>query len=147
MVKPGYVPGRLCGPRPSRIPISGSGPSRTLTGTIVGLGALTLAILAGCSESTLSVGHELRFGLSSNSPVPVGDSVIFRYDVAGTSLSGMVIDFGDSSADSLSFHGAQTATGRVAHRYGRSGSFPVSATVTDAIQGARTETPSVQVDP
>lgn len=113
--------------------------------------AIALAVIGGsawaCAQSTLSVGGELSLEITSNSPVSVADSVVITYDAVGRSLSGLVLDFGDSSVDSLSFFGAQSAGGRVSHLYGSSGEYSISAHVVDAIQGSLTKQLAVTVNP
>lgn len=100
-----------------------------------------------CSSSEASIGGPLEVRLTSNSPVALGDSLQLEYDVVGRSLLGLVVHWGDSQLDSLLFSGAQSAGGRIRHRYAAEGSFTVTATAVDQIEGSESRQLSVTVQP
>ena len=114
-----------------------------LAGSLVGV---AIGVVA-CSSNEISIGGPLQFQISSNSPVPAGDSVHIDYDVRGRSLLGMVVTWGDQQFDSVFFSGAQTAAGRVSHLYASDGGYTVTAQVTDQIEGTDTQTLAVTVQP
>jgi hypothetical protein len=64
--------------------------------------------------------------------------VTFTYQVKGTSLDGIVIEYGDGVADSVFTQGAQTATGSVAHAFEVAGSFTVVGRAEDGSTGTAT---------
>jgi len=103
--------------------------------------------IVACSDAELTFGGPLELSVTSNSPVSVTDSLILEYDVTGQSLLGLAVTWGDGAVDSVFFAGAQSASGRRAHLYSTDGSYPVSASVTDGLQGTTTEDLTVTVDP
>lgn len=115
-------------------------------GRLASFGLVMCAIVA-CSGSELTFGGPLELSLTSNSPVAVTDSLVVNYDVTGRTLLGMAVTWGDSTVDSVFFAGAQTAAGRRSHRYSTDGTFTVTATVTDQVEGIVTEELTVTVNP
>ncbi len=103
--------------------------------------------VAACSTSELTFGGPLDLQISSNSPVSVSDSLQVDYDIVGRSLLGMVVEWGDAEVDSVGFAGAQTAGGRRRHLYATAGSYTVTATVVDQLQGEQTKELTVTIDP
>lgn len=97
--------------------------------------ASLLAFGAACSSSEITLGGTLAVTIGSNAPVNAGDSLRLDYDVTGRSLAGMVILWGDTEVDSVGFLGAQTAGGSEFHVYDSAGSYSISATVIDQLQG------------
>lgn len=121
-----------------------------LTSRISGLAAISVVsvgAIVACSDSRLTIGGPLELAITSNSPVPVTDSLVVNYDVTGRSLLGMAVTWGDESVDSVFFAGSQTAEGRLAHLYTSDGSYMVTAEVTDALEGTVTRELTVTVDP
>lgn len=90
----------------------------------------------GCSDSLVDIGRELSLDFSGPPTTALSDSLPVTYDVRGRSLLGMVVDYGDGSLDSLFFSGAQSAGGRVAHKYQEPGDYVVSGKVQDAVEGS-----------
>lgn len=110
--------------------------------------ALSVAAVAvACSDAELTYGGPLALSVTSNEPIAVTDSLIVEYSVEGSSLLGMEVLWGDETVDSVFFAGAQTAGGRLAHLYAADGSYVVSATVTDALQGTADRQMTVTVSP
>lgn len=110
--------------------------------------ALSLvAIAVACSDAELTYGGPLAVSVTSNEPVEVTDSLIIEYSVEGSSLLGMEVLWGDETVDSIFFGGAQTAGGRVAHLYAADGTYLVTTTVTDALQGTADRQITVTVSP
>lgn len=108
---------------------------------------LVMCAIVACSDSELTFGGPLELSLTSNAPVAVTDSLVVDYDVTGRTLLGMEITWGDSTVDSVFFAGAQTAAGRRPHLYSTDGTFTVTATVTDQVEGTVTEELTVTVNP
>lgn len=110
--------------------------------------ALSLAsAVVACSDAELTYGGPLALSVTSNEPVPVSDSLIIEYSVEGSSLLGMEVLWGDETVDSVFFGGAQQAGGRRAHLYAADGTYVVTATVTDALQGTDDRQITVTVSP
>ncbi len=110
--------------------------------------ALSLvAVAVACSDAELTYGGPLALSVTSNEPVEVTDSLIVEYSVEGSSLLGIEVLWGDETVDSVFFGGAQTAGGRLAHLYDADGSYVVTATVTDALQGTADRQITVTVSP
>ena len=109
--------------------------------------AVAAASIWACGSNDVTFGGPLDVQVSSNSPVSVADSLQLDYEVVGRSLLGMVVLWGDSEVDSLYFSGAQTASGRVRHKYDAAGSYDVRATVIDQLEGQQTKELSVTIEP
>lgn len=77
----------------------------------------------------------------------LGDTVTFIVNVAANNVSGVVINFGDSSADQFSVSGAPTARVTFKHAYDTTGTYLARATVSDAVVGDRNVTQLITVTP
>lgn len=106
-----------------------------------------LPAVVACSDAQLTYGGPLTLSVTSNEPVEVTDSLIVEYSVEGSSLLGIEVLWGDEAVDSVFFGGAQRAGGRLAHLYAADGSYVVTATVTDALQGTEDRQVTVTVSP
>ncbi len=73
------------------------------------------------------------------------DSVTFVANAQGGQLLGFVTDYGDGSTEQYATAGARTATVTFRHRYLTAGTFQVTATVTDAVQGQKVATVQVSI--
>lgn len=102
---------------------------------------------AGCSDAELTFGGPLSLDVTSNAPIVVSDSLVVEYSVAGRTLLGMEVLWGDQTVDSIPFSSAQSAGGRVAHLYDSAGTFTLTATVDDALEGSVTEELSIVINP
>ena len=83
---------------------------------------------------------------SSRSTAARGDTVTFTVSATGNSLVGVVIDFGDQSGDQFGSGGARTARVTFKHVFLTTGSFTVSAVVTDAIVGEKESSTAVVIN-
>lgn len=103
--------------------------------------------LVGCSDSSFEVGSELSIELSVPATAPLSDSVDIEYEARGRSLLGMIVEYGDGTADSVSFVGSQSAGGRVRHKYDAAGDYRISGTVQDGIEGSESAEADVTITP
>ena len=74
-----------------------------------------------------------------------GDTVTFTVSVTGNNVSGVVIDFGDSSGDQYSAGGVATVQAIFRHAYPNVGNYMARATVSDAAVGNRVVTQLIVV--
>lgn len=102
---------------------------------------------AACGSSSLDIGGPLTLSISAVSPVVVTDSLILQFDVAGTALLGVVIDFGDMQIDSVPFLESQTAGGRRPHLYAAPGQYLITVRAEDRTQPSVTEQLTVTINP
>lgn len=109
---------------------------------------MTLGVgVIACGDDSLTYGGPLDLVVASNSPVAVSDSLVVEYDAQGRSLLGMEVTWGDATVDSVFFHGAQHAGGHVKHLYAVSGTYTVTAKVSDALEGSTSRDLEVTIDP
>jgi len=102
--------------------------------------------VAACSDITFEGGGPVSIQLSADrTSVPAGGSVTFTYDVKGTYLDGIFIDYGDGGADSVFTQGSQTAMGVVSHAFALSGSYTVVGRAEDSATGTATAEVTIQV--
>lgn len=91
--------------------------------------ASVVALLA-CSEVTVEGGGPLTFSLTADQTTgSVGTELTFRYQAGGTALDGIVVEYGDGTADSVAAFGAQTASGFVTHAFAAAGTYVVEGRV------------------
>jgi hypothetical protein len=111
------------------------------------LGVLLLCWAGGCSSTSTDFGQPLSITLTADRDVAVAgaDTVTFRYDAAGTDLVGIVLDFGDGQADSLSAQGATTAGATREHVYADPGTFFAVAEVIEAFGESLADTVVIEV--
>ena len=110
-----------------------SSPSRLVLAVIV------VAGLAACSDITFQGGGPVTIKLTANkTTVPAGGSVTFSYEVKGTYLDGVVIDYGDGAADTAFTVGAQAASGTFGHAFELPGSYTVIGRAEDGATGTAT---------
>ena len=98
--------------------------------------------MTACLGST----ETLPLGVSIQKPSSIStvDSVTFVIVAQGNSLVGIETTFGDGGTASYATAGARTASVSFRHRYTQSGTYDVTATVTDAVLGQKAA--SVQVN-
>jgi len=100
-------------------------------------GFALIACLAACRTTTAPV-VQLQVTLESSQLTAVtGDTVTFTVRATGNNLVGVVMDFGDSATDQYAMGGALTARVTFKHAFQTTGTFTVSAVVTDAIAGEK----------
>ena len=105
-----------------------------------------LILTASCRQTT-EPPVSLVVTLESNrSTAARGDTITFTVNASGNNLVGVVIDFGDQTGDLFATSGALTARVTFKHVYQATGSFTVSAIVTDAIAGERESTTAVVIN-
>jgi len=113
----------------------------------VGVGVAAAIIGSACSDAELTFGGPLSLDVTSNAPISVTDSLVLQYSVMGRTLLGMEVVWGDATVDSIPFSSAQSASGRVAHLYDSAGTFTLTATVDDALEGSVAEELSITINP
>ena len=90
----------------------------------------------------------LRFTITASPDDPsVGDPVRFDFDAAGSSLVGVIVDYGDGAVDSVLTFGATRAQGDVSHSFDLAGHFTGRATAVDAVEGEISDQIVVVVTP
>jgi len=103
-------------------------------------------LLVGCSDLIVDVGHPLTIELTASSTgASVGQEMEFTFAARGTSLTGVILTYGDGVADSVLTSGAQTAGARVPHAFSDAGSYVVVGTVQDAVLGTASDEVTVQI--
>ncbi len=122
-------------------------PTRAGRMALVAAAALAVAGTAACSSSSLEIGSELSLELDAPASVPLADSLVIQYDARGRSLLGLVVEYGDGTADSVAFVGSQSAGGRLAHKYSESGEYRVTGRVQDGVEGTTMADVTVSVTP
>ena len=123
-----------------------SGISRAF-GRLFLIGAL-LAVASGCSSSSTDVGEPLSITLTVDRTTGLAavDTFSFHYEATGTDILGVVLDFGDGQADSLSALGAARAGATRNHVYGSAVVFSASARVLEAFGDLLADTVVVEIE-
>ena len=107
----------------------------------------TVLLLTGSCRQTTEPPVSLVATLeSSRSTAARGDTITFTVNATGNNLIGVVIDFGDQTGDLFATSGALTARVTFKHVYQATGTFTVSAVVTDAIAGEKEATTAVVIN-
>ncbi len=117
------------------------------TGAALAVGAALLAW--ACSDLSVEGGGPLDLVLTaSHTSAAVGTEIEFSYDVHGSFLNGVILDFGDGTAlDSVPTNGAQSAKGRRLHTYDAPGQYQVTGIVEDATQGTLSRQLAIEITP
>ena len=113
-------------------------------------GALAFgAVLAACAESSIDTfGGPLSVTVTAEpNPQTVGEDVTIRAAVQGTSLEGVILDYGDGQVDSFPAFGANTQTVTQFKAYDAAGSYTVLATAEDPSQGTESAQVVVTINP
>ena len=106
-----------------------------------------LLLLTGSCRQTTEPPVSLVATLeSSRSTAARGDTITFTVSAAGNNLIGVVIDFGDQTGDLYATSGAVSARVTFKHVFQATGSFTVTAVVTDAIVGEKEATTAVVIN-
>ena len=110
------------------------------------LGFFLVACLAACRQTTAPlVPLQVTLESSQLTAIP-GDTITFTVRATGNNLVGVVMDFGDSGSDQYGMGGALTARVTFKHAFVTTGTFTVSAVVTDAVAGEKEATVGVLVN-
>jgi hypothetical protein len=98
---------------------------------IASMSVLAVLLVSACSSYTSEVpDRPLTVDLTApRTTAGVGDTILFRVDATGKRLLGLIINYGDGRADSISTQNAQTATANIPYAYTAKGMFTVVATV------------------
>ncbi len=122
-----------------------SGISRFCGGLL--LAGTLLAVVTACSSSSTDAGGPLSITLTVDKTTGVAavDTFSFHYEATGTDILGVVLEFGDGQADSLSALGAARAGATRTHVYGSAGVFSASARVLEAFGAVRADTVVVEI--
>jgi hypothetical protein len=100
------------------------------------MGGLALAVLVACSEISSEGGGPVSITLTADrTTAPVGGEIVFSFEAKGTSISGVIVEYGDGVADSVVAFGAVTAAGELLHTYSGPGNYQVDGRVEDAVRG------------
>lgn len=104
---------------------------------------VVVASLSACLEGT----EPLPLDITIQKPATIStvDSANFVVTAQGNSMVGIETNFGDGRVDAFPTGGARTATVTFRHRYSASGTYDVTATVTDAVLGQKTAAVQVVV--
>jgi PKD repeat protein len=111
---------------------------------------LAFAIAASTTSCDLftSTARGISIRLSAAPLVPqLGDTVTFTVVVSANEVTGVLIDFGDSTSDQSSTGGLPTAVVTFTHVYGSVGNYMSRATISDAAVGTRVVTQEIMVIP
>ena len=109
---------------------------------------LTLAGMTASCDLFTSTGRGISIRLDANPLVAqLGDTVTFTVIVSATQVSGVVIDFGDSTGDQSPTGGLPSALVTFEHVYAAVGNYISRATVSDAAVGDRVVTQLIVVNP
>lgn len=109
-------------------------------------GFLLVAGLAACRQTTAPP-VPLQVSLESSQLTAItGDTITFAVYATGNNLVGVVMDFGDSGSDQYALGGALTARVTFKHAFETTGTFTVSAVVTDAVAGEKQATIAVLIN-
>lgn len=100
-----------------------------------------------CLDDSITGTRPLSLTISANPQVALVDEVVtVSYEVAGTGLLGVILDWGDGVVDSLTFNGlAVEATGFFEHAYPVAGSFDIVGTA-EAQNGTVSASTAVQIN-
>jgi hypothetical protein len=109
------------------------------------LGSMLLVGVAACGEGTLDpLPLDIRIEASRATAAP-GEMVSFVVNAQGGTLVGVEIDYGDGGGEQRAASGARTARVTFNHAYAAAGTYPVRATVVDAIAGTKDASVEVRV--
>jgi hypothetical protein len=104
------------------------------------------AALAACSEVTFSGGEPVSLEIAvDKATAAIGEDVAVSVDARGTSLNGVVVEYGDGVADSLSAFGAVSAQTTFVHRYQEVGTYVVRGRAEDGPTGTARDSATVVV--
>lgn len=108
---------------------------------------LLAAATVACLDNDITGTRPLSFSLTSDvGTATVGDSITFTFAAEGTSIFGVLLDYGDGVVDTLVTESSSTVewTQAVRHAYEVPGAFDVVGRLETAV-GSRTDTVAVAV--
>lgn len=106
-------------------------------------GCVCIAALAACLEGTEAL--PLDITIQKPATITTADSASFVINAQGNTMLGIETSFGDGRVEQTATGGARTAMLTIRHRYSASGTYDVTATVTDAVLGQKTAAVQVTV--
>ena len=107
---------------------------------------LAFGLLGACSAETLApLPLDITITAQPVSAAP-GDSISFDVTAQGGQLLGVTVDYGDGTGDQFVTGGARTARLTFRHAFAASGTYLVSATVTDAAAGEKEASTEIRVE-
>jgi hypothetical protein len=108
---------------------------------------LALAAIVAAMTACIGSAEPLPLDISIQAPASgtTLDSVNIIVHAQGNSLIGIETTFGDGTQESFGTSGARTATVTFRHRYTQSGTYQVTATVSDAVLGQKAATAQLSV--
>lgn len=110
-------------------------------------GIIAAVTIAACSSIT-STARGISVLLEANpKTAQLGDTVTFLVNVVANAVSGVTIDFGDTTGDQSSAGGAPTVQVSFKHLYGSTGTYLARAAVSDAAVGVRYVSQEIVVIP
>jgi hypothetical protein len=110
--------------------------------------AVACAVAAvACSETTVETGGgPLSIELIvTPTTQTLGDSVVVRTSAQGTALAGTILDYGDGQVDSIPGANASTQGAVRGYTYQAVGTYTITATVEDVVQGSRSAQATVEI--
>lgn len=115
-------------------------------GILFGAALATVAAGEACQSATVeALPLDLHIDLSRTSATP-GDTIAVVTTAQGEALLGITIDFGDGAGDAYNTAGARTAKVTFKHAYRTSGTYTVTAAVTDGIAGQKTSSAQLRIN-
>ena len=107
---------------------------------------LLVAGTATCTNESLGP-LPLDVSIESNVQTTVtGDSVTFTVSAQGGNLLGVQMDYGDGGTDLYATYGARTARVTFRHAFDATGTYTVSAAVTDAVAGQKDASLQIRIN-
>ena len=110
-------------------------------------GLLTCALLVAAMTACIGSVETLPLDLTIQAPTTANtiDTVNIVVTAQGNTLVRVETSFGDGTTDFFSTAGARTATVTFRHRYTQSGTYQVTAQVTDAVLGEKAATVQLNI--
>lgn len=107
---------------------------------------LLAAVFPACSEVTVSGGQPVSLELAvDKAAATVGEDVSVAVAARGTSLNGVVVEYGDGAADSLAAFGAVSAQTTFVHQYAEPGTFVIRGRAEDGPTGTARDSATVVI--
>jgi hypothetical protein len=117
--------------------------SRRLVRTVA---LVALVASAACLNNDVTGTRPLTTTITSSSPtVTLGDSIGFEFGATGTGIVLFVLDYGDASADTITFSGPIEIGGLLWHTYLAAGAYTVVGRTT-SVSGSVSDSVAVTVN-
>lgn len=119
----------------------------SLTRRALWTAAVALAVgAAACLDDDITGTRPLAIELTATpTTVTAGESVQFNYDASGNAITLIVMDYGDGTADSITYNGPVIAANQLTHTYTTPATYAVTASVT-ALQGTTDDNVTITVN-